>query len=177
MILQKDIAAVGRLLKPHGINGELVVMLDRDIPAWDELKCIILIMDGIPVPFFIEADRPKSAETDLITLEGIETEKEAQALCGKTVYVLKSDLARSENDDDEEGFYADDLVGFTAFSDNSEKLGKIIGLDTSTENYLFIIETESGEQLLVPAVGEFIDGIDAEKKEVTFSLPEGLLEN
>lgn len=178
MISHNDMTAVGRLLKPHGINGELVVMVDRDIPQWEDVRCILLDIDGIPVPFFINSSREKSTDTDLIKLEGVESEKEASLLCGKTVYLLKSDLVAcmEEDGDYSDGFYADDLIGFSCRTDDGKILGKISGLDTSTPNYLFLIESPDGGEVLVPATGEFIVEVDTVKREVVFSLPEGLIE-
>lgn len=178
MITLSDIRAVGKLLKPHGISGEIVVQLDVDVDL-SEPRCVILDIDGIFVPFFVSNVRPKSSETDLVTIDGITDEKMAAALCGKTLYLLQTDFDSLAGGDDEEGdggFYADDLVGFSVASVDGSLEGKVVAIDTTTENYLFIIETPSGKRVFVPVADEFIALLDPETRRIEFDLPEGLLD-
>ncbi len=54
MIKREDVFKIGRLGKPYGIRGEISFQFDDDI--FDRVECeyLILDMDGILVPFFIE---------------------------------------------------------------------------------------------------------------------------
>lgn len=54
-------------------------------------------------------------------------------------------------------------------------MGKIIGIDDTTANYLFIIETPSGNRHLIPVADEFVTGVDMDGRRVTMELPEGIL--
>lgn len=178
MIELSEIKPVGKLLKPHGISGEIVAQLDVDIDL-SEPQCIILDVEGIFVPFFVSSVRPKSSETDLITVDDVTDETMAAALCGKTIYVLRSDLEElldDDEEDDEDGFYADDFLGFKVDSVDGSLKGTITGIDTATENYLFIIESEAGKEVYVPVAEEFIASIDPDNKTIEFDLPEGLVD-
>lgn len=176
MIREKVLRKIGRLLKPHGIAGEIVMLLTADIDP-SLLECLILRIDGIFVPFFISSCRPKSSETELIKLDGVTDEAQAALLCPNEAYALASALP-AEEDSDADGFYAEDLVGFDAIdSDSGRTLGKIVGIDDTTVNYLFIIETPGRERpLLVPVADELIDALDPEARTITLQLPEGLLD-
>ena len=168
MIRENELRVVGRLLKPHGICGEITALITGDVDL-TELNCIVLRLDGIFVPFFLEAVRPKSSETDLLTINGISDETQAARLCPNDIYALVSEIP----DTDEEGMFASDMEGFEVMA-NGSHLGKIVGLDDTTANYLFIIETPGGKQILVPVADEFITGIDPEGKVLEMELPEGL---
>lgn len=172
MIQRKELTKVGKLLKPHGINGEIVALIENDVDL-AEVSCIVLEIDGINVPFFINAVRPKSADTDLLTIDGVADETAAAAICNHDLYVKTSELP--EADIDAEGFYADDLVGFDVYV-SDERIGKITGINDTTANYLFIIERPAGETVLVPVADEFIEILDPEKRRIELTLPEGLLE-
>ena len=74
----------------------------------------------------------------------------------------------------EDGFYAADMEGFEVVADGNP-LGKIIGIDDTTANYLFIIETPSGNRHLIPVADEFVTGVDMDGRRVTMELPEGIL--
>lgn len=169
MLRDNDLRVVGRLLKPHGICGEITALVTEDVD-FETLSCIILRLDGIYVPFFLESVRPKSSETDLLTIDGIADETQAARLCPNDIYALTAELP----DTGGEGLYASDLEGFEVIA-NGAPIGKIVGLDDTTANYLFIIESPEGKRLLVPVADEFISGMDAEGKSVTMELPEGLL--
>lgn len=180
MIQSSDIEAVGKFLKPHGVNGEITVLRDFEGLDFSELSCIIVDIDGIFVPFFINGVRPKGAETDLLTIDGISDEVQAAGLTNKTVYALAEELPEEERDG--EGFYASDLVGYHVFLTGSSadtdktELGKVVGLEDSTANFLLIVETPAGKTLLIPVAEEYIGAIDSDRKTIEMELPAGLLE-
>ena len=166
-----DLVEIGVFGKPHGIKGEIAAMPDegRDVVAG---SFVFAEIDGIPVPFRVEGVRTKGAGL-LLTLRGIDTEAQAALLASKTILVEsdKSDMS-DPSDDDSEGFFLDDLVGFTIVA-GGEEVGLIDDVDFSTENALFIVDRQ-GEEVLVPAAPELIDAIDAETRTVEMTLPTGL---
>lgn len=189
MILRTELKEIGRLQKPHGINGEINVQSQLDADELASLRCVVLEIDGIFVPFFISTSRPKSAQTSLLTIDGITSEAEAAKLCPAPLYALRDDIRRleatdseSEDDsedeeDDEEGFYAEDLIGYTVESDDGLLRGEIVDLDDSTDNYLFIVRDQEGRRLMLPvADGSMIEEVDPERHHILLSLPEGLLD-
>lgn len=166
-----DLVEIGVFGKPHGIKGEIAAMPDegRDVVAG---SFVFAEIDGIPVPFRVEGVRTKGAGL-LLTLKGIDTEVQAALLASKTILVEsdKSDMS-DPSDDDSEGFFLDDLVGFTIVA-GGEEVGLIDDVDFSTENALFIVDRK-GEEVLVPAAPELIDAIDAGTRTVEMTLPTGL---
>ena len=76
-----------------------------------------------------------------------------------------------ESDDDE--FYFDDLIGFTARVGRAK--GEIVDFYDNEFNPLFEIELK-GKRHLIPAVEEFIAAIDFDKRTIKFVLPDGLIE-
>lgn len=186
MIESSDIKAVGKFLKPHGINGEITLLRDFDDLDFEDFSCVIVDIDGIFVPFFLNSVRPKGAETDIVGIDGINDEIHASRLTNKTAYVLREELsemrrrnaeasAGEDGAEEEEGFFADDFIGYEAVTDEGRELGKIIDVDDSTSNYLFVVETPEGDNLLIPIAEEFFAEVDPEAKRLTLSLPEGLL--
>ncbi len=184
MISRTELKEIGRLQKPHGINGEITASSPLDAAELGSLRCVVLEIDGIFVPFFLTACRPKSSQTSLVTIDGIDSEVEAAKLCPAPLYALRDDLRRLEaegdeedDDDREDGLYADDLVGFTVESDDGLLKGEIVELDDSTENSLFIVRDQNGQRLMLPvADGSMIAEIDVDRHHLVLSLPEGLID-
>lgn len=163
----------GEFNKPHGIKGEISASFDPRVDV-GALKCVVAEVNGLFVPFFIDAIRSRGADAVLFTIDGITDENEAKLLSRKPLYLLNGDAALAADDEDD-GFYAEDLVGFSALDEDGAVIGKIAGVDSTTANVLFVIDRPDGSEALVPVADEFIDGIDPESATITLRLPDGLL--
>lgn len=179
MITRDQLTPIGHTIKPHGINGEIATSIDPDVEL-SHLKCLVMDIDGIFVPFFVTSSRPRGSEAVLLLIDGVANERDAKALCSKTVYALKQDLsdaAGEDNSDADEGFYAEDLIGFSVATGDDTELGEITDVDSSTDNILFIVTPPSGANpIYIPVTDDFITSIDTEARIIKMSLPDGLLE-
>lgn len=169
MIRREDVYRIGKLGKAHGVKGELSMMIDDDTFDRVEAEYIILEMDGIMVPFFMEEYRFKTDDTVLVKFEDVDTQERAKQLTGTEVFFPR---ALAQENETGELSYAQ-LVGFTIINaaDKSEA-GVIASVDEQTVNIMF----ELTDGRLIPAAEELIDGIDIEKKEITMIIPEGILD-
>lgn len=178
MITNDQLTAAGKFLKAHGIKGELNASLTVEPDYFDSYDCIVCMVDGIAVPFFIESVRSKGSASVLMKLDGICSETAAMQFVGETFYVIKKDYLAFQElsaDDDASQGYADDFIGYNVVDTDAGELGIIIDLETSTDNALFIIQhPESGKTVYMPVVEDFIISIDDDRRVITTSLPEGL---
>lgn len=175
MILESEIIEAGKFNKPHGVKGEISATIELDVDL-DCVRCVIIPVDGIYVPFFIENVRPKNGDTFLVTLDGIDNEEKAQYFANRTFYIPATDLPEADEYNDEDGFYAADLIGYTLEDLTAGKIGSVTDINDSTQNVLFVITTDSGSEVFVPVVDEFIIDIDPDKKLIHTSLPEGIVD-
>lgn len=174
MIKSEEITKIGQLVKPHGIKGEITATLDYDIDL-TELKCIVVNVDGIFVPFFINDVRPKSTETVILAIDDITSDAMAKQICGSDYYALNSDLDFTDAPDGEGG-YVSDFIGYTIITPEGNEIGEIEDYDDSTSNVLFIVKRPDKQTFYIPVAEEFIEAIDPHDKTVTMSLPDGLIE-
>lgn len=179
MISDSELQLIGTLLKPHGIKGEINIEMDLDIDL-SELRCVILEIEGINVPFFLDSVRSKSAHTFLIHIDGVNTDFEAKSLCGKAVYALTSDLPEEFGVSDDDRFYISDLIGYSVADTSGNFCGRVIDYDDSTSNTLLIVADENADRadskIYIPIADEFVAEIDTENKKLLMEFPEGLLE-
>ena len=169
MIKQDDVYKIGRIGKPHGIKGELTMMVEDDVFDRVEGEYLILLIDGILVPFFIEDYRFRSEQSALVKFCDIDTQERASEVTGCDVFFPRS----LSDSDDTDTLTWQEAIGYQVADDNSGKtLGTISYIDTSTANTL--IELDNG--MLIPAAYEIIKDINTEQRLITMSLPEGLME-
>ena len=168
MIKKEDVYKIGRIGKAHGVKGEVTFQFDDDVFDRVDAEYLILEIDGILVPFFMEEYRFRSDSTALVKFEDIDTQDRARELTNCDVY-----FPRELSDNDEEEISWSFLVGFSIIDNESGKnVGTIASIDDNTMNILF--ELEDGT--LIPASEELITDIDKDNKTITIALPEGILD-
>ena len=167
MIRKEDVYRIGKLGKTHGVRGEISFLFDDDVFDRVDADYLILCIDDILVPFFIEEYRFKTDSNALMKFEGIDTQERARELTGCEVY-FPHELA----DSDEDTISWAAIVGFDITdADSSRTIGRIAAVDDSTINILF--ELEDGR--LIPASEDLITDIDQQARTITMRLPDGLL--
>lgn len=168
MIKREDVYKIGRLGKAHGVKGEVSFQFTDDIFDSVDAKYLVLDVDGILVPFFMEEYRFRNDSVCLVKFCDVDTQQRAQELTGCDVY-----FPRALAEEAEETPSLSSIVGFKIVSvPDGSTIGTIAAIDDTTQNILF--ELEDGT--LIPASDELIENIDVNKKEIIMNIPEGLLD-
>lgn len=175
MITREELLAIGHYNKPHGVAGEISATVDVDVEVLQELSCLVSDMDGIYVPFFVNACRPKSQETVLLTIDGIDNEQEAARLVNRDIFALKRDYRQESDNVEADGYPLDYFIGFELQDSDGTRVGEITYVDEQTENAIFIVSRDD-EELMVPASDDLIVEFDLDKKVMVMDLPQGLLD-
>lgn len=173
MIRQEDVFKIGKIGKPHGVKGEVSLMFEDDVFDRVDADYLVLLIDGILVPFFFEEYRFKSDETALVKFCDIDTKEQAQELTGCDVY-----FSRKLSEDGREDMSLNEAENFKLLDANNDNslIGTVKSVDYSTVNTLFNVETPDGKEIMIPASEDFIVDIDTEKHFIVVDLPEGLLD-
>ena len=168
MIKQEDVYHIGRLGKTHGDKGEVSFQFEDDIFDRVDADYLVLDIDGILVPFFLEEYRFRSDTICLVKFCDVDTQQRASELTGCDVYFPR-ELADVEDELPMLAF----LVGFDIINaaDNS-RIGSVVDIDDQTANILFVLDNG----MLIPASDELISNIDTKHDTITMNIPDGLLE-
>ena len=168
MIKREDVYKIGRLGKAHGVKGEVSFQFTDDIFDSMDAEYLVLDVDGILVPFFMEEYRFRNDSVCLVKFCDVDTQQRAQELTGCDVY-----FPRALAEEAEETPSLSSLVGFKIVSvPDGSTIGTIAAIDDTTQNILFDLE----DGTLIPASDELIANIDVNKKEIIMNIPEGLLD-
>lgn len=167
MIRKEEVFKIGRIGRTHGVKGEVQLQFADDVFDRTGADYLVLLVDGILVPFFMEEYRFRSDSVALVKFCDIDTQQQAAGLTGCDVY-----FPRALADGDDEYTWAS-LVGYTLADAHTRRpVGRIAHVDDSTANILF--ELENGT--LVPAAEALIQHVDHDRQTITVNLPQGILE-
>jgi len=162
---------LGYIVKNHGLKGEVNVFLDVDQPHnYNKMESVFVLHEQGLVPFFIERVSVNGNKA-IIKFDTVNTVEETAPLKGKKLFLPLELLPEMGP----EGFYYHDLIGYEALEIRAGQVGEISNFYTNGPQDIFAIQ-KGEKEILVPVVDDFIHEINHEKKQITFSLPEGLLE-
>ncbi len=172
MIRQEDVYKIGRLGKPHGVRGEVSLQFSDDIFDRVDAEYLILEIDGLLVPFFMEEYRFRSDELALMKFADIDTEEQARQLTGCNVY-----FPRKHAEADEKTASWAEVVGYQIIDAASHQyVGTISSVDDTTINILFDVTTPEGNALLIPAGDNLIHEVNKKKHAIVMTIPTGLFD-
>lgn len=154
---------IGRLIKPHGLRGEIRCHPETDYPERFEDTNVVEIFDDKSPPRRIRVERAKlHQQLVLLKLEGVDTIEDAERLRGWTVAVPDAETIELEDGE----FYHYELEGLQAFDPEGRSLGVLDEVLANPAHQIYRI----GE-LLIPAVPEYVLEIDLEKARIVVRPP------
>lgn len=174
MIREEDVVEIGKFQKTHALRGELNAILDVEPEYLEDHNPLIVVVDGIRVPFYAESVRPKGTTSYLVKLDGVNDVEEAGKFVNKAIYGLRRDLVDYYDVPEEEIVFDSDLIGYDVEDVELGYVGKVIDIDDSTINTLLVVDGSDGD-IYIPYNEDFIDAIDDENSKIIMDLPEGLV--
>ena len=93
MIRQEEVFHIGRIGKPHGVKGETTFQFTDDVFDRVDADYLVLQVDGILVPFFMEEYRFRTDTTALIKFEDVDSVERA----GDNPLVVKAKAVENFN--------------------------------------------------------------------------------
>ena len=176
-----DARLIGVIGKPHGIKGEINVVMLTDYPN-TILKGSTLFTDqDLSVPVEIDSIRQKKLkgrDVSIIKFAGIDDRNKAERLKGKNLYRSGSEIPLLEDGK----YWVDDLIGCSVILTSDIIIGKVQDVDVlaSNENLAVLIENPDikvsgmvGNILYVPLIVDYIENIDIPGKKIVLKkLPE-----
>jgi 16S rRNA processing protein RimM len=166
---------VGRVVKAHGITGEVVVEIRTDEP--DARFAPGSSLRGRPSRggpesrYVIDSVRDHGGRL-LVRLHGIADRTAADALRG-TVFLVDSQELPPIEDPDE--FYDHQLEGLHVVTTSGIAVGSVAEVLHTAAGELLAVRTDNGE-VLVPFVSAIVTSVSLADQTIEIDPPEGLLE-
>lgn len=167
--------AVGRIVKAHGIRGEVAVFpLSENVERFEPGSRLLLSSrpDGgrAPLAVTIESARPHQGRW-LLTLDRIADRTHAEQHVGSYLLVPReeAEAAREEGE-----WFVHALIGRAVVDGGGGTLGEVLDVIETPGAVMLEIGSPGRKRRLLPFVKEFVASVDEEKVVVT--PPEGWLD-
>ena len=72
-------------------------------------------------------------------------------------------------------YFIADLLGLQVYDENNILLGYLEDIFPTGSNDVYVVKTQDGKQILLPAIKSVIKNIDLQTKKITVKLIEGLV--
>ena len=163
---------VGRIARPHGLRGDVVVNPETDFVAdrfasgatlwtrsWRGDDVLTVLRSRV------QGRRP------IVGFEGFECVEDAQRLVGQELRVPEADLVPLEPGT----YYEHDLTGCRVETEAGQRVGTVTRVEGGAGNNRLVVDSPRGE-VQIPLAREICREIDVAGKRITIVPPDGLLE-
>lgn len=184
-----DLVQIGRVIKPHGVRGELVVAPTTDDPEgrFARGECVLGKQAGKETTLKIKSMRPHQGRL-LVAFEQVPDRTAAESLRGMKFF------AEPVFDEDEDSYYDFELVGLRVLNCGAVDeetanarayegaqpepfdIGEVVGVVRGPVQRLLEVSLDSGGEALVPFVHAIVPIVDLDNGAIVITPPEGLLE-
>jgi 16S rRNA processing protein RimM len=165
---EPEYLAVGRIRRPHGIDGELLMDVLTDFPE--------RLLPGKTVyvgerhdPVQIEHIRAQ-AKTLLLKLENVADSDQAGKYRNKVVYVQTKELPGLPAGE----YYFHQLLGLKVVDESGNSLGSLVEILKTGANDVYVVRAEDGNEILLPAIDPVILEVNLGRSEIRVRPPEWL---
>jgi 16S rRNA processing protein RimM len=166
---------VGRITRPHGVQGELAVEVRTDDPELRLAAGAVLETEPAAAgPLTIAGTRWHSGRL-LVRFADVRDRTAAEALRGALLLVDSADL---EDLPDPDSYRDHQLVGLTVVDPDGAAVGSVSDVQHHGQDLLVVAGSGSraGAEILIPFVGAIVTEVDLEARVVRVDPPAGLLD-
>jgi 16S rRNA processing protein RimM len=168
---------VGRVVKSHGIGGEVVVEIRTDDPAERFVPGTTLrasrsrVSDARERSYVVDSVREHGGRL-LVRLAGVADRGAADALRGSLFVIDSEDLPPIDEPDT---YYDHQLEGLRVFTTTGTDVGVVAEVLHTAAGELLAVKRDSDE-VLIPFVGAIVTSVSLDHGSLEIDPPDGLLE-
>jgi 16S rRNA processing protein RimM len=165
-------ALVGRIARPHGLRGQMILNLETDFPEERFQPGAELFIEraGRVERLTITSARFHH-ERPVVGLSGVETIDDAEALAGHELRVPVERLAALPPGT----FYRHDLIGCRVETTSGAAVGVVTDVEGTMAGSRLVVD-RGGNEVLIPLASDICPEIDPAGKRIVIDPPDGLLD-
>ena len=168
--MNEELLLVGRVARPHGNKGQVIVNPDSDFAGERFREGVILRVGTNEEPRLVTSARFHQGRP-VIAFEGIETMDDAEKLTGAELKMPLGEMGTLPD----RTYYRHDLVGCRVEDTDGRMIGEVTAVEGPMETSRLVIAAPHGE-VLIPLVAAICVEVNPGEKRIRVAAPEGLLE-
>ena len=169
--MSEALLEIGRIVGTHGLRGDLKVRLNSGDPEF--LLSLSNINLSLPTGEMLQLDISRKVLHKgqvLMRLHGYDNIDLVESMVGGQVLVAEALLPELDADE----YYWKQLDGLQVVDRDLGVIGQLQDMFSSPAHDTYVVRGKFGE-ILIPAVQQFIIGIDLDERTMQVALPEGLV--
>lgn len=160
--------SIGKVLSPHGVRGEVKVMLFADLPHILQRNKQFWI-DSKSDALEIEAIREQKNHF-LVKFIGVDNRDESENLTNSLLQIPREELPQLPSGE----YYHFEIIGLTVYEMSGEIIGVVHDILKTGANDVYVVKRDGKNDLLIPALKKIILEIDVPNNRMKVDLPLGL---
>jgi 16S rRNA processing protein RimM len=165
--MTEQLVAVGRVLRPHGVRGDLLLQAITDFPErLSEVDTVYVGEAAEPHP--LQGARLHRNQL-LLHLADCHDRDCAEAYRGQLIQIRVDSVPPLPKG----RYYHHEVLGLEVVTDEGETLGPVADILETGANDVWVVRAEGGE-ILLPAIKSVILKVDVAEGRVTVHLMDGL---
>ena len=162
---------VGVISSTHGLKGEVKVFPTTDDPErFRDLKQVFLDTGKEYLPLKITGVRFFKNQV-ILKFKEFQDINEVERYRGRDLLITRDQAVPLEENEN----FITDLIDLEVFDDTEQRLGILTDVLQTGANDVYVVETDEGKQILLPAIPSCILKVDLENERMLVHVPEGLL--
>ena len=167
-----EMALVGRIARPHGNRGQVIIDPATDFPEERFKAGSVLYIRRGDTPDAVTVENVRFHRgRPIVGLAGIDTMDAAEALAGSELRIDTDALQPLPAG----SYYHHDLVGCAVETPRGERVGRVTAVEGDAAGSRLVVESRNGEVLIPIAEGICLE-IDVAAGKIVIEPPEGLLD-
>ena len=162
---------VGVIASTHGLKGEVKVFPTTDDPeSFRKLKKVYLDTGKDYMPLKVTGIKFFKNQV-ILKFQEFQDINEIEKYRGKDLLIDREQavpLAENEN-------FIVDLIDMDVYDEEEKRLGTLTDVLQTGANDVYVVETDEGKEILLPAIPSCILDVDVEAAKMIVRIPEGLL--
>ncbi len=170
--VRQTLYAIGKIVKPFGIKGEVVVEpLTDSVDRFRKTRRVFLgATDGDATETHVTSVTLDHRGVRM-SLAGIADRTAAEKIVGMYVFVQESERVRLPRG----RYFVDDIVGLAVVDQNHNRIGVVKEVLSLPAHDVYVLDIR-GREVMIPAVHEFVRRIDLDARVMEVRMIEGMLE-
>lgn len=161
--------AVGKLRRPHGVKGEMLMEVLTDFP--ERLRPGLMLYLEPPYDTLVLRSVRPHKDGMLVTIDGCDTPEKAGEYRNRLVSVKTANRPALPEGE----YYHHQVIGLRVTTDSGQDVGRAVEILSTGAHDVLVVRGETGPEILIPLVKPFLQEINLVQGEIIVSLIPGML--